>query len=80
MQLLMPQMKQKAETATQPENRRLAEAMFAGASLQPPRPEDGQRIEIDAALSWTDREQLRKADFDTMSAAEWAAARRLLAR
>jgi uncharacterized protein len=80
MQLLMPQMKQKTETATQPENRRLADAMFAGASPQAPRPEDGQRIEIDAALSWTDREQLRKADFDTMSAAESAAARRLLAR
>lgn len=80
MQLLMPQMKQKADAALPPENRRLADAMFKGTVPQPPQPEDSQRIEIDAALSWTDREQLRKADFDTMSAAEWAAAKRLLAQ
>jgi len=80
MQLLMPQMKQKADTALPPENRRLGDALFKGNAPKPPAPQESQRIEIDAALSWTDREQLRKADFDTMSAAEWAAARRLLAR
>ena len=80
MQLLMPQMKQKADAALPPENRRLADAMFKGTAPKPPEPTDSQRIEIDAALSWTDREQLRKADFDTMSAAEWAAAKRLLER
>jgi len=79
MQLLMPQMRQKAQTALPPENRRLADAMFR-STVRPPEPADSQRIEIDAALSWTDREQLRKADFDTMSTAEWAAARRLLER
>ncbi len=79
MQLLMPQMKQKADTPLPPENRRLADAMFKGGP-KPPEPVEGQRIEIDAALSWTDREQLRKADFDTMSAAEWTAAKRLLER
>ena len=79
MQLLMPKMKQKGQTALPAENRRLADAMFKGTPPQPPQPQDSQRIEIDAALSWTDREQLRKADFDTMSAAEWTAAKRLLA-
>ena len=79
MQLLMPQMKQKAQSAPPPENRRLAEAMFKAAT-HPPEPTESGRIEIDAALSWTDREQLRKADFDTMSAAEWTAARKLLER
>jgi uncharacterized protein with von Willebrand factor type A (vWA) domain len=77
MQLLMPQMRQKADLAPPPENRRLADALFKGAP-PPQQPADTQRIEIDAALSWTEREQLRKADFDTMSAAEWLAARRLL--
>lgn len=80
MQLLMPQMKQKADTALPPENRRLGDALFRGNGPKPPEPQDSQRIEIDAALSWTDREQLRKADFDTMSAAEWTAAKRLLAQ
>jgi uncharacterized protein with von Willebrand factor type A (vWA) domain len=73
-------MKQKADTALPPENRRLADAMFKGTAPLPQQPQDTQRIEIDAALSWTDREQLRKADFDTMSTNEWAAAKRLLAR
>jgi uncharacterized protein with von Willebrand factor type A (vWA) domain len=80
MQLLMPKMKQKADAALPPENRRLADAMFKGAAPKPPEPTEKQRTEIDAALSWTDREQLRKADFDTMSAAEWTAAKRLLER
>jgi len=79
MQLLMPQMKQKAQSALPPENRRLADAMFKG-TVHRPEPTEPRRIEIDAALSWTDREQLRKADFDTMSAAEWTAARKLLER
>jgi uncharacterized protein with von Willebrand factor type A (vWA) domain len=78
MQLLMPQMKQKAEARTT-ENRRLADAMFKGGA-RPPQPDEANRVEIDAALSWGEREQLRKADFDTMSAAEWTAARRLLDR
>ena len=61
-----------------PENRRLGEAL-APKVEQPPKPQAGERFEIDAQLSWTDREQLRKADFDTMSTSEWAAAKRVLA-
>jgi uncharacterized protein with von Willebrand factor type A (vWA) domain len=79
MQLLMPQVRQKAQTPPSPENRRLADAMFKGLP-PPPAPAGEQRVEIEAALSWTDREQLRKADFDTMTAAEWLAAKRLIER
>jgi uncharacterized protein with von Willebrand factor type A (vWA) domain len=79
MQLLMPQMKQKANAPPPPENRRLGDAMFRNSASKPAAAPDSERIEIDAALSWTDREQLREADFDTMSATEWAAAKRLLA-
>lgn len=78
MQMLMPQMKQRASAPTLPENRRLAAALFGPSTAPPQSPET--RIEIDAALSWSDREQLRKADFDTMSADEWAAAQRMLDR
>ncbi len=78
MQMLLPQVKQRAAAPTLPENRRLAAALF-GPSAAPPRSPES-RIEIDAALSWSDREQLRKADFDTMSAAEWTAAQRMLDR
>lgn len=78
MQMLMPQVKQRVSGPALPENRRLAAALF-GPSTAPPRSPES-RIEIDAALSWSDREQLRKADFDTMTAEEWTAAQRMLDR
>lgn len=80
LRLLLPQVSEKKGGAPPPppENRRLGEAL-APKVERPPQPEAAERLEIDAQLSWTDREQLRKADFDTMSTAEWAAARRMLA-
>lgn len=79
LQMLLPSSQQKAAGPELAENRRLAEALF------PQRPaateaEPSGSVEIDAALTWSGREQLRKADFDTMSAAEWRAARRLVER
>lgn len=76
LRLLLPKAQARAQPTVQ-ENRRLGEAMFKIAQPVAPPPEP-QRLDIDAALSWTDREQLRKADFDTMSAAEWTAAKRML--
>jgi len=69
----------KEKTVAPDENRRLGEALY-GTAPQPPEPAAEQRIEIDAALSWTDREKLAKADFDTMTATEWEQAKRLLTR
>jgi hypothetical protein len=79
LRLLLPQVSRKQGGAPPPppENRRLGEALAPRVD-RAPQPEPAQRVEIDAQLSWTDREQLRKADFDTMSTAEWAAARRML--
>jgi uncharacterized protein with von Willebrand factor type A (vWA) domain len=80
LRLLLPQVSEKkgGSPPPPPENRRLGEAL-APKVERPAQPPEGERIEIDAQLSWTDREQLRKADFDTMSTAEWAAAKRMLA-
>ena len=78
MQMLMPQMKQRVSVPELPQNRRLAAALL-GPSTAPLQLSEN-RIEIDAALSWSDREQLRKVDFDTMTAEEWAAAQRMLDR
>lgn len=78
LRLLLPQAKQRA-TPELPSNRRLAAALFGEA----PAPRDeraAERVEFDAALSWSARERLQKADFDTMSAQEWAAAQRLIAQ
>jgi uncharacterized protein len=67
-----------AKGATPPENRRLAEALFP-LPMQPPQPRPPEeQIEVEATLTWSDRELLRKADFDTMSADEWRAAQRAL--
>jgi uncharacterized protein len=80
MSMMLPRAQAKPGTPPPPENRRLANALFPqGQQSQPPR-EPEEQIEIDARLSWSDQELLRQRDFETMTAEEWAAAKRLLAR
>jgi uncharacterized protein len=79
MRMLLPEVSQKLGGAPpMPENRRLGEALYRSDRPRPAPPPE-QQIEIDAQLTWSDREHLRKADFDTMSTAEWAAAKHMLA-
>ncbi|MCV2350403.1 vWA domain-containing protein [Paucibacter sp. Y2R2-4] len=80
MRMLLPQAQAKPGMPALPENRRLAQALFPHAPAQSPAPEPEQQIEIDARLSWSARELLRQQDFDTMTAQEWLAAKRLLAQ
>ena len=77
MALLLPRVQAKTEQAPVPENRRLGEALFPHQPLAP-QPAPPEKIEIDAALTWSERELLQKADFETMTADEWRAAQRLL--
>jgi uncharacterized protein len=79
MAMLLPrvQAQRNPDAAAPPENRRLGEALFPhvpGAPEQPP----AQQIEVDATLTWNDRERLQKADFETMSSDEWRQAQALL--
>jgi hypothetical protein len=62
--------------------RRAAEALIDGAEAPPqPRAEDGgEEIEIDATLTFSAEEKLKHLDFEQMSTAELAAARRAIAR
>lgn len=78
MRLLLPQVNRKPVAGD--ENRRLGDALYGSQPQATEAPQGEQKIEIDAALSWTDREKLFKADFDTMSAAEWEAAKRMLTK
>lgn len=78
MALLLPQAQGKVQAPPPPENRRLAEALFPASQDRAPRPPEA-RIELDAQLTVNDRELLQQRDFETMTAAEWAAARRVLA-
>lgn len=81
MAMMLPRAQAKPGTPPPPENRRLADALFPQGQQgkKPPR-EPEEEIEIDARLSWSDQELLRQRDFETMTADEWAAAKRLLAR
>jgi uncharacterized protein with von Willebrand factor type A (vWA) domain len=54
--------------------------LFPHQPHQPRQLPPPERIEVDAALTWNDRELLRKADFETMTADEWRAAQALLRR
>ena len=78
MAMLLPRVQAKTDASAPPENRRLGEALFPhlpGAPNPPPPPE---KIEVDATLTWNDRERLQKTDFETMTADEWRAAQALL--
>jgi len=79
--MLLPKIQLKeGATPPPPENRRLGEALFPHQPNQPPPPEGQDQLEVNAELTWNERELLRKADFDTMTADEWREAQRLLAQ
>ena len=80
MAMLLPKVQANTDQPPVPENRRLGEALFPHQPQQPNPTPPPERIEVDAALTWNDRELLRKADFETMSADEWRAAQALLRR
>lgn len=76
--LLLPKVNVKDGATPPPENRRLGEALFPHQPNKPPDEPEQDQIQINAELTWNDREVLRQADFDTMSADEWREAQRLL--
>ena len=81
MAMLLPRIEGRGGAVPPPkENRRLAAALFPQAAARAADRPAEERAEIDAHLTFSDRELLRKADFDTMTPAEWAAAKRLIAR
>lgn len=83
LRLRLPQISSRVPPAVQKSNQRLAAALAAGAKgivageaverELPP-------LQVGEELTWSDRERLRKVDFDSMTSAEWHAARRLVAR
>ncbi len=75
MQALLP--KTYGRVGKDPEqSQRLSDALFSQQKpQQPPREE---KIELDARLTFSSREILQRMDFDTMSAAELAAAKKML--
>lgn len=75
MAMLLPRVQGLEDRAALPrENRRLADALFPAKHQLHERGDEPERVEIDASLTFSTREILRKADFDSMTREEWQAA------
>ena len=81
LRLRLPEVTQQVRARASRASPRLTQALSQGAAQQEsraPRPEPlGESVP--AALSWSDRERLRKLDFEQMTTSEWHAARQLIA-
>jgi len=83
MAMLLPAVRGvQEERAAQAAERRAAEALLDGAEGDvPEQPEaEGTEIEIDASMTFSAREDLRTLDFEQMTTAEMAEAKRMIAR
>jgi uncharacterized protein with von Willebrand factor type A (vWA) domain len=71
------------EKKAKPAEKRAAEALLDGVNREidaPEQDQDGSEIEIDASRTMSSEERLRSLDFEQMSMAEMAQARRMLAK
>ena len=80
MAMLLPRVQGRDAGVRRPQNRRLAQALAARPRTGAPPPEPRESTTIEATFTFSDRERLFKADFETMSADEWAEAKRVVAR
>jgi hypothetical protein len=79
MALLLPRVRARGPAPRQPPlSNRLAAPLRPKARVEPVR-EPEPEIQLDATLSFSDRELLHKADFETMTAEELAQAKQLIA-
>lgn len=78
MQMLLPQTYGRTPKPEEQQSQRLTDALFG--QQKPEREQEEQKIELDARLTFSAREVLQRMDFDTMSAAELAEAKKMLQR
>jgi len=79
MQLLLPKTYGRAGKDEEQQSQRLTDALFAQQKHEP-REREEQEIELDAKLTFSTSEVLQRMDFDTMSAAELAEAKKMIAQ
>jgi uncharacterized protein with von Willebrand factor type A (vWA) domain len=75
MSLLLPQAHGRAAKPEQQQSQRLTDALFS----QKQELQETEKLELEARLTFSSREVLSRMDFDTMSAAELAEAKKMLA-
>ncbi len=80
MGLLLPEMRSPDAPQGEEMSRRLAEALHPGQSDAPDERPQEKEIELDAAMTFSDREVLQRMDFEQMSAEEIARAKQLIRR
>jgi uncharacterized protein len=76
MQLMLPQAHGRAPKPEEQQSQRLTDALLSQTREEKP----SERLELEARLTFSSREVLQRMDFDTMSAAELAEAKRLIAQ
>jgi uncharacterized protein len=83
MYLLLPKIRGRGDKQRPPRANRLAEALAAPRATEPPpsseRAEEDE-IRFDTTFSFSERERLQQADFETMTAAEFVLAKSLAER
>jgi uncharacterized protein with von Willebrand factor type A (vWA) domain len=77
MQLMLPQAYGRAPKPEEQQSQRLTDALFSQRKEEKPAQE---RLELEARLTFSSREVLQRMDFDSMSAAELAEAKKLIAQ
>jgi uncharacterized protein with von Willebrand factor type A (vWA) domain len=75
MQLMLPQAHGRAPKPEEQQSQRLTDALFS----QKKEERKSEKLELEARLTFSSREVLQRMDFDTMSAAELAEAKKLIA-
>src|SRR5688572_16444816 len=76
MQLLLPKTYGRTPKPEEQQSQRLTDALFG--QRKPEESREEQRVEMDARLTFSAREVLQRMDFDTMSAAELAEAKKMI--
>ena len=83
MLALLPKISGRGDKLRTPRANRLAEALAAPAAVVPPNPANNtakEEIQFESQFSFSDRERLQQADFETMTAAEYELAKALAER
>jgi len=76
MQMLLPQTYGRTPKPEEQQSQRLTDALVA--QNKPEQQREEQKVELDARLTFSSREVLQRMDFDTMSAAELAEAKKMI--
>ncbi len=80
MYLLLPKISGRGDKPVQPRANRLAEALAAPKPKEPPNPANNtaqEELAFDTTFTFSDRERLQQADFESMTTAEFELAKKL---